>query len=236
MPLGSPGRGHRSCGPGPFEARRACASASVSSRATRRWALRRRRASGARQARKRLINSDMALLSRSAGRNASATQTLKDLTARIHPRPVDRDRSTSDTTPSHARRASAGPLLLVSMKEDGSSMGLVLAVRDLAWVGGGERRSSLYCLLGGRTMRHWRPAPGGSSPLGPSGGQTKSGASLEWTRFGGHLRACGVRPRKDGVCSAENPSRLSAGVPSRGGRAVARRPLSARVGRELGRL
>src|SRR5215212_8756985 len=32
-------------------------------------------------------------------------------------------------------------------------------------------------LLGGRTRCHWRPAPGGSSPLGPSGGQTKSGAS-----------------------------------------------------------
>ena len=32
-------------------------------------------------------------------------------------------------------------------------------VRVLGRVVGGERRSSLYCLLGGRTRRHWRPAP-----------------------------------------------------------------------------
>ena len=75
----------------PLEARRASASASVSSHATRRCALRRRCASGERQARKRSINPDMALLSRLAGRNASTAQAL--------------------TGSIHARRASLGPLL-----------------------------------------------------------------------------------------------------------------------------
>ena len=41
----------------------------------------------------------------------------------------------------------------------------------------GERRSSLYGLRGGRTRRHWRPALGAEVQKGPSGGQTKSGAS-----------------------------------------------------------
>src|ERR1017187_7745546 len=35
-----------------------------------------------------------------------------------------------------------------------------VGVRVLSWVDVWERRSSLYCLLGGRTRRHWRPASG----------------------------------------------------------------------------
>jgi hypothetical protein len=53
--------------------------------------------------------------------------------------------------------------------------GVVVTV--LVRFGGGERRSSLYCVLGGRTRRHWRPAVGAQFRKGPSGGQTKSGAS-----------------------------------------------------------
>ena len=41
-----------------------------------------------------------------------------------------------------------------------------------------------------------------------------STVSVEWTRVRGRLMACAVRPRKDGVCRAENPPCLSAGVPS----------------------
>src|SRR5215216_2742560 len=45
---------------------------------------------------------------------------------------------------------------------------------------------------------------------------------LEWARFSGHLRACAREARKDGVRRAQNPARISEGVP-RGGRAVAAR-------------
>jgi hypothetical protein len=46
--------------------------------------------------------------------------------------------------------------------EEGRVVNGVDAVRVGAFraAGGGERRSSLYGLLGGRTRRHWRPAPG----------------------------------------------------------------------------
>ncbi len=37
---------------------------------------------------------------------------------------------------------------------------------------------------------------------------------MEWTRFDGHLRAFAVRPRKDGVCRASNPTCVPAGVPA----------------------
>ena len=40
-----------------------------------------------------------------------------------------------------------------------------------------ERRSSLYRLVGGRTRRNGRPAAGAQVREGPSGGQTRSGAS-----------------------------------------------------------
>jgi hypothetical protein len=66
----------------------------------------------------------------------------------------------------------------VSMKEGWVVNGAGCSgVRVLVGVVGGERRSSLYCLLGGRTRRHWRPAPGAHVQRGPSGGQTKRGAS-----------------------------------------------------------
>ena len=59
----------------------------------------------------------------------------------------------------------------------GCQRGRGSGVRVLVGVVGGERRSSLYCLLGGRTRRHWRPAPGAHVQRGPSCGQTKRGAS-----------------------------------------------------------
>ena len=40
-------------------------------------------------------------------------------------------------------------------------------------VGGGERRSSLYCLLSGRTRRHWRPAPGAQVQKGRQAARRK---------------------------------------------------------------
>jgi hypothetical protein len=51
--------------------------------------------------------------------------------------------------------------LLVSLYEGGWVVNVVggSGVGVLGRVMGGERRSSLYCLLGGRTRRHWRPAP-----------------------------------------------------------------------------
>ena len=63
--------------------------------------------------------------------------------------------------------------------EEGGVVNGVDAVGVVAFqaVGGGERRSSLYGLLGGRTRRHWRPAPGAQVQKGLSGVQTKSGAS-----------------------------------------------------------
>src|SRR4051794_9923307 len=54
-------------------------------------------------------------------------------------------------------------------------MVVVVVVASVGWWVG-ERRSSLYGLLGGRTRRHGRPA-GAQVQRGPSGGQTKSGAS-----------------------------------------------------------
>jgi hypothetical protein len=39
--------------------------------------------------------------------------------------------------------------------------------------GGGERRSSLYCLLIGRTRRHWRPAPGAQVQKGRQAARRK---------------------------------------------------------------
>jgi len=38
--------------------------------------------------------------------------------------------------------------------------------------------------------------------------------AVEWTRFRGHVRAFAVRPRKDGVRRAPNPTCVSAGVPA----------------------
>src|SRR5688572_15843842 len=63
----------------------------------------------------------------------------------------------------------------------GPSAGTVLtgrrpSVRGRGWVGSGEQRSSLYGLLGGRIRRLGGSRSGSTSPLGPSGGQTKSGA------------------------------------------------------------
>jgi mutator family transposase len=52
-------------------------------------------------------------------------------------------------------------------------------------------------------------------------------AALEWTASSGHLMACAVRPRKDGVCCAENPTRVPGAVPSRGGRAATWRSFAA---------
>jgi hypothetical protein len=40
-------------------------------------------------------------------------------------------------------------------------------------------------------------------------------SQLEFPRFSGHLTACAVLARKDGVC-AEDPTRLSGAVPPRG--------------------
>src|SRR3954464_14417412 len=59
------------------------------------------------------------------------------------------------------RSRAGGRLVVVSMKKGGLSMALVLwGVGAFRAVGGGERRSSLYGLLGGRIRRHWRAAPG----------------------------------------------------------------------------
>ena len=38
--------------------------------------------------------------------------------------------------------------------------------------------------------------------------------AVEWTLFRGHVRAFAVRPRKDGVRRAPNPTCLPAGVPA----------------------
>ena len=38
----------------------------------------------------------------------------------------------------------------------------------------GERRSSLYGLLGGRTRRHWRPAPGAQVQKGRQAARRKA--------------------------------------------------------------
>src|SRR5664280_3534514 len=44
----------------------------------------------------------------------------------------------------------------------------------LSGFGGGERRSSLYCLLGGRTRRHWRPASGAQFQKGRQAARRKA--------------------------------------------------------------
>jgi hypothetical protein len=47
-------------------------------------------------------------------------------------------------------------------------------VRARVWGGGGERRSSLYCLLGGRTRRHGRPAAGAQVRKGRQAARRKA--------------------------------------------------------------
>ena len=64
-------------------------------------------------------------------------------------------------------------LLFVSMKEGGVvKCGWGVSQGPL-WFGGGERRSSLYGLLGGRTRRNGRPAPGAQFQKGRQAARRK---------------------------------------------------------------
>jgi hypothetical protein len=72
------------------------------------------------------------------------------------------------------RSRAGGRMLLVSMKKGVLSTALMLwALLPFKLLGGGERRSSLYCLLSGRTRRHWRPAPGAQVQKGRQAARRK---------------------------------------------------------------
>ena len=74
----------------------------------------------------------------------------------------------------YAPRPRATLPLLVSMKEGWLSMGSALWASGSSVVGCVcERRSSLYCLLGGRTRRHWRPASGAQFQKGRQAARRK---------------------------------------------------------------
>jgi hypothetical protein len=58
----------------------------------------------------------------------------------------------------------------------------------------------------------------------------RDSSSWSGSPFDGHLRAFAVRPRKDGVCRAENPTCVSRAVPPRSDRAAAPGPHPERAG------